>query len=330
MASIRKRGNKYQVQVRRIRQASTSKSFHELKDAKAWARLMEVKADKGDLLADPKILKQTTLAEIVRRYRDTISPRKRSCDTERLVLSAFLLHPICRRRLSELRSEDFASYRDERLTEVKPSTVRRQLAIIKHVLAVARDEWSVPIQSNPLTRLQFNGADQRRERRLRLGEQERLLVSARQCRNQLIAPIVILALETAMRRGELLAIKNEHIDISKRSLLIPESKNGRARTIPLSIPALELLNAYAAREGRLFPISPNGFRLAWERVKRRAGIVDLHFHDLRHEAISRFFERGLSIPEVALISGHRDLRMLLRYTHPFAERILKKLDGSAN
>jgi hypothetical protein len=171
MASIRKRGNKYQVQVRRIRQASTSKSFHQLKDAKAWARLMEVKADKGDLLADPKILKQTTLAEIVRRYRDTISPRKRSCDTERLVLSAFLLHPICRRRLSELRSEDFAAYRDERLREVKPSTVRRQLAIIKHVLAIARDEWSVPIQGNPLTRLQFNGADQRRERRLRLGEQ---------------------------------------------------------------------------------------------------------------------------------------------------------------
>jgi len=92
MASIRKRGNKYHVQVRRVGQASVTKSFLELRDAKAWARLMEVKADKGALLADPKILKQTTLGEILGRYRDTVSPKKRSHETERFVLSAFLLH----------------------------------------------------------------------------------------------------------------------------------------------------------------------------------------------------------------------------------------------
>jgi hypothetical protein len=89
MASIRKRGNKYHVQVRRVGQASVTKSFHELKDAKAWARLMEVKADKGIVLADPKILKHTTLGAILTKYRDTVSPQKRSRETERLVLSAF-------------------------------------------------------------------------------------------------------------------------------------------------------------------------------------------------------------------------------------------------
>jgi len=109
MASIRKRGDKYHVQVRRVGQASVTKSFRERRDAQAWARLMEVKADKGDLLADPKALKQTTLSEIIGKYRDTITPTKRSHETERLVLSAFLLHPICRRRLSELRAEDFGS-----------------------------------------------------------------------------------------------------------------------------------------------------------------------------------------------------------------------------
>ncbi len=129
-----------------------------------------------------------------------------------------------------------------------------------------------------------------------------------------------------MRRGEMLAVKKYHIDFDKRTLLIPESKNGRARTIPLSIPAVELLSKHGATDGRLFPTTANAFRLAWERVKRRAGIADLHFHDLRHEAISRFFEKGLSVPEVALISGHRDLRMLLRYTHPMSEGILRKLD----
>jgi integrase len=129
-----------------------------------------------------------------------------------------------------------------------------------------------------------------------------------------------------MRRGEILAIKKEHIDCSKRTLLIPESKNGRARTIPLSVAAVELLSAHTTNEGRLFTITANAFRLAWERVKRRAQIEGLHFHDLRHEAISRLFEKGLSVPEVALISGHRDLRMLLRYTHPMSEGILRKLD----
>ncbi len=327
MASIRKRGNKYQVQVRRVGQASTSKSFHELKDAKAWARLMEVKADKGDLLADPKILKQTTLAEIVRRYRDTISPRKRSSDTERLVLCAFLLHPICRRRLSELRSEDFAAYRDERLREVKPSTVRRQLAIIKHALEVARNEWSVPIQGNPLTKLQFNGADQRRERRLRAGELDAIIGAAQSCRNPLIRPIVLFALATGMRRGEILAVKHQHIDFAGRSLLIPETKNGHPRTIPLTSDALALLHGRSTEgQERIFPVTANAFRLAWERVKKRAKIDDLHFHDLRHEAISRFFEKGLNVPEVALISGHRDARMLFRYTHPKVETIAAKLD----
>jgi integrase len=75
----------------------------------------------------------------------------------------------------------------------------------------------------------------------------------------------------------------------------------------------------------LFPVTANAFRLAWERLRRRAGIAGLRFHDLRHEAVSRFFEKGLSMPEVASISGHRDPRMLMRYTHPKAEIIAQKL-----
>ena len=183
----------------------------------------------------------------------------------------------------------------------------------------------LPIRVNPLSKLKFGDSDQRRERRLRPGEQEALIEAAKLTRNKLVLPIVTLALETAMRRGEMLAIRKQHINLDKRTLLIPESKNGRARTIPLSIPATELLGRHLC-EGRLFPLSANAFRLAWERLKCRAGITDLHFHDLRHEAISRLFEKGLSVPEVALISGHRDLRMLLRYTHPMSEAILKKLD----
>jgi hypothetical protein len=118
-----------------------------------------------------------------------------------------------------------------------------------------------------------------------------------------------------------------NFDPAKRTLLIPESKNGSSQTIPLSISAVELLRAHPANHERFFPITANAFRPAWERVKERAGIEDLRFHDLRHEAISRFFEKSLSVPEVSLISGHRDLRMLLRYTHPMTDGILRKLDS---
>jgi len=321
MASIRKRKGKWQVQVRRKGSGAVSRTFHVLKDAQAWARHMEAQADRGELPAHPEVLRGVTLHQLVERYMDAVSPRKRTHATERVVLKAFLRHPICRRSVADVTTAHFAGYRDERLKELKPSSVRRTLVPIRNLFEVARTEWGLPIRENPLSKLKLDASD------LRPGEEDKLLNSARQCRNRFVPLIITLALETAMRRSEILAIKREHFDVTKRTLLLPQTKNGRPRTIPLSIPAIELLTKYLPSEGRMFPISANAFRLAWERVKRRAGIDDLHFHDLRHEAISRLFEKGLSVPEVALISGHRDLRMLLRYTHPMAAGILKKLDG---
>ena len=136
---------------------------------------------------------------------------------------------------------------------------------------------------------------------------------------QTLRNIIELALETAMRRGEILNIKQEHI--KGQTLLIPVTKNGHPRTIPLTKRALYILENTQLP----FPMSANAVRLAWDRLKKKGNIKDLHFHDCRHEAISRFFEKGLSIPEVTLISGHKDVRMLFRYTHLKAEDILRKL-----
>jgi integrase len=326
MATIRKRKNKWEVQIRRKGHPAVSRSFYVLKDAEEWARHIERLADRGELPADPSALRGVTLGQLVERYRDTVSPRKRTHEAERFALNAFLRHPICRRPVSDVTKAHFAGYRDERLKCIKPASVKRALVPIHNLYEVARTEWDLPIRENPLNGLKIEDSDQRRERRLRPGELEALKEAAKVTRNKLVLPIVTVALETAMRRGEILAIRKQHINFDKRTLLIPESKNGRARTIPLSIPATELLGHHLC-EGRLFPLSANAFRLAWQRLIRRAAITDLHFHDLRHEAISRLFEKGLSVPEVALISGHRDLRMLLRYTHPMSEGILKKLDG---
>jgi hypothetical protein len=128
MATIRKRGSKWQVQVRRMGCPALSRSFYVLKDAKAWARQVELQADRGELPSDPKVLRRITLGELVERYRDTVSVKKRGYDVERIVLTAFLKNPICRRALSEIRAEDFAFYRDERLKVIKASTLKRELA----------------------------------------------------------------------------------------------------------------------------------------------------------------------------------------------------------
>jgi hypothetical protein len=169
MATIRKRGRRWEVQIRRAGQRAISKSFHVRKDADAWARHMEVRADRADLPADPKALHQIRLGDLVVRYRDSVSVHKRSYDKERFFLRTFLAHPICRKRLSELRTDDFAAYRDERLKQIKPASLKRQLEPIRHLFEIARKEWGLPIRENPLNKLQLKAPDQRRVRRLRDG-----------------------------------------------------------------------------------------------------------------------------------------------------------------
>lgn len=326
MATIRKRGAKWQVQIRRVGVRPISRSFNVRKDADAWARQMEVQADRRDLPSDPKSLQRVTLGQLVERYRDMVSVRKRGYDVERIVLNAFLRHRICRKPLSEIRASDFASYRDERLMAIKASTIKRELAPLHNMFELAKDEWGLPLRENPLRKVRITSTQQRRERRLKPGELEELIVAARSCRNPVILPIILLAVETGMRRGEILSLRWEHIDHQGRSLLIPHSKNGHSRILPLTDAVAGIIAKVPIRGDRMFPLSSNAFRLSWDRLRERAGSKDLHFHDLRHEAISRFFELGLSVPEVALLSGHRDARMLFRYTHPVRTHILKKLN----
>jgi hypothetical protein len=128
MATIRKRGTKWQVQIRRVGARHVSRSFTVRRDAEAWARQMEVQVDRRDLPSDPKALQRVTLGQLVERYRDTVSVKKRGHEVERIVLNAFLRHRICRKPLSEIGASDFASYKDERLMAIKPSTLKRELA----------------------------------------------------------------------------------------------------------------------------------------------------------------------------------------------------------
>jgi len=281
---------------------------------------MEVDADRRLLKHDPRILDNTSIRDLVVRYRNTISAKKRDAKIEIDRLDRFLRLPIAKISLSAIDAADFAEYRDARLCKVSASTVNRELAPLQHMFEVAAEEWGFPLSSNPLKNVRRPRNNPARDRRLRPGEEEKLLIAASRSRASYMTPAIIIAIETSMRRGEILNIERNHLCKQFKRLKVPLTKTHRPRTLPLTERAfaavLTLLDLYESSRP-----SRNAFRLCWERTRTRAGIKDLKFHDLRHEAVSRFFESGMSMPEVAAMSGHADFRMLARYAHPTMQRL---------
>ena len=314
MGTLRRRNNKWHVQIRRKHYPSQTSTFNNKLAALRWVRNTEVKLEQNDVGLLRKDYPK--LKSLIEHYINTVSVKKRGYTAEKYHLKSLIRNKIARLPINLVTSQRLAEYRDERADKVEPSTLLRELNIIQHLFNIAIKEWGFAI-SNPCKMIAKPNGIKKRERRLN-NEEYNFLVKGNYPQ-QTLRNIIELAIETAMRRGEILNIKPEHI--KGQTLLIPITKNGDERSIPLTKRALYIL------ENTQLPLSmsANAVRLAWDRLKKKGNIKDLHFHDLRHEAISRFFEKGLSIPEVALISGHKDVRMLFRYTHLKAEDILRKL-----
>jgi integrase len=212
---------------------------------------------------------------------------------------------------------------------VRGGTVRRELAVLQHCFEIARKEWSTPLSANPVQGITLPAPSRARDQRLEVEAGQKLRAAIGSAHAWYLRPLIELAIETGMRRGELLSLAWPNVSLERRTAHLPITKNGHARTLALTPKAIAVLKALPRTEARVFPVSGNAVRLAWERLRSRAGVQGLRFHDLRHEAVSRFFEAGLSVPEVALMSGHRDTRMLMRYTHLRPEAIAEKLARAA-
>lgn len=335
MATLRFRNGKWQVQVRRLGYQARTQSFLNKTDAQRWARQIETELDRTLIPNDVRTLAKVTLAELLIRYRDTVTINRQGLVPEKKRIEVFLRQDWCAYPLAKLNARYFSAYRDDRLKCVGAGTVIRELGLLRSIFETARREWGFSSLENPLASIRKPKAPNGRERRLEPGELAGLSTACATVRSTLLLHGIHMAIETGMRRGELLAIQWKHINFDTRVLHIPVTKTGKPRSIPLTERAREILTERKAlpdADARYaFPVSANAFRLAWERCKRRAeragcvGIQGLRFHDLRHEAVSRFFEMGLNTAEVATISGHKDLRMLFRYTHLKAEDIVAKL-----
>jgi integrase len=328
MATIRKLRERWQAQVRRRGVPPRAKSFDKRADAERWARKLEAEADRSGWVADTRAAEKLTLGELLARYANEVTPTRRGAVSEKARINSIVRCPIAHRTLARLTSADIAIYRDDRLKCVAPATVVRELSTVSHAIDIAVREWGLWLPRNPVKLVRRPPVPRGRSRRLKEGEEARLLAACDGGRSPLLRPIIILAIETAMRRGELLNLRWENTDLRLGIAHLPLTKNGESRDVPLSSRAVQTLQSLRANdylEERVFPMTGNAVRQAFERLRARASASDLRFHDLRHEAITRLFEKGLNIAEVGTISGHRELRMLQKYTHLKAADLAAKL-----
>ncbi|MGS1070547.1 tyrosine-type recombinase/integrase [Burkholderia glumae] len=354
MPSIIKRSSrgttKYEAQIRKKGGVSISRTFPSRREAQVWAATIESEIVRG-VFVDRTSAERTTLADLLERYGREISPYKKGGDLEILRIQCLISDPLARIRIAALTGTHIAQYRDRRLAgdikrkPVSGSTVNRELTIISHVLTIASKEWGVHVHTNPVSQIRRPRENRARTRRLRRDEEERLLAElgpnpddvargygaggCRGCRNEYMRPIVVFAVETAMRRSEILSLHWSDVFLEERYVRLHDTKSGDARDVPLSSRAIQTLTELPTKDrcidGRVFPVSAEALKQSFVRACERAGIRDLRFHDLRHEATSRISERLDNVLELSAVTGHKTVQMLKRYYHPRATDLARKL-----
>ena len=317
----------WQALVRRRGYPQQTSTFDTKAKAATWAASIESEMGRGTFVSRAEA-EGTTLAEALGRYAVEVSSKKKSRAREASTIRSWQESVLGPRALASIRGKDIAqAVRDLEARGLAPNSIRIRLALLSHLFNTARTAWGMESLTNPvdLVKGQRPKLPGGRDRRLVGDEQTRLLTAARAYdagphAGVGIADIITWAIETAMRRGEIAAMRWDHLDRKARVLLIPETKTGTPRRVPLSTAALGVLDGLPRRiDGRVWGIRPDSISQAFERVCKAAGIEGLTFHDLRHEATSRLFEKGLNPMQVAAITGHKTLQMLKRYTHLRAE-----------
>lgn len=323
MATIYKRGKRWQAQIRRHGYPPLTRSFRTKADAERWVRDQEAEMDRGEWV-DTREAARTTLADALERYQREVIPRKKSQSQERGRVRVWLRSGLQDYALTNLRGADVARWRDDRLEDISSGTVRRDLALLSHLYTVARSEWRMEGLRDPTEPIWWPSPGQARDRRLQPDEERRL----REHAQPQFEALLTVALETGMRRGELAAMRWSDVDLRGRVVRVPDSKTGDPREVPLSRAAVAALESIPRRiDGAVWPWCAEGIGTTWKRLRRASGVDGFTFHDLRHEATSRLVESGrFSLTEVSAITGHKSMQTLRRYANHRAADLVRKLD----
>lgn len=340
MASFRKRGGAWRAEVVKqgIRKSAT---FDTKAEAVAWAAMVEADIETGKAGR----VANKTLGQLLERYRDEVSTIKRGERWERLRIDRIVTgrddtppDPIAAVPLRDLDASHFASWRDRRLRQVTPASVRREWNLLSSALNIAVNEWRW-LHENPMKTVKRPPPPEARDRRISEDEIERLLFAlgydydkTPMTQTARVGAAFLFAIETGMRAGEIVALRRGEVFKDSRYLTITGREIGAGKTaaarrdVPLSPEALRIVEQLEKIEGdTVFGItSTTVLDALFRKAKARALIEDLHFHDTRHEAITRLAKR-LDVLELARAVGHRDLRQLMTYYNETAEQLAAKL-----
>lgn len=317
MATIVRRGEKWRAIVRKRGQKTITKTFIRRAAAERWAREAEVELERTRLTGQ-----HHQLGALVRRYVTEIGAVKPWARTHKLNLLRFA-RDADGVSLAEVTPEWMVAYGRKRT--VSPATLAQDFTYLASVLRTAEAWWGIPVDwaairkgRQMLRQLRLTGKAKERERRPKPGELARIKQKART--SIPLADIIDFASITGLRVNEICRIRWDDIDENRRCVLVrarkhPRDKETNDQWVPLLGASWEAVQAQPKTDERIFPYNKESVSTAFQRARNAAGVEGLRFHDLRHDAISSMFERGYAIPEVAMVSGHKDWNQLRRYTN---------------
>ena len=337
MASIQKRGSSYRARITREGKSTLSATFPTKTEALTWASEIQAKIRLGIYQDESEItpIRKSNFEEAANHYIQTHSVYKKSSYSE-IGIIRILIKRWASLDVVELNKTHALALRDELLSLGRAgSTVNHYFNAISKIYQMLIEEWGLLV-TNPIKGLKRVPNNKGRSVRVNRDIELLLLAGCKAIDTPLLASIIEFAIQTGMRRGEVMGLSWSDVDIANRKAYLYKTKNGEPRQVPLTLRAIEVLKALPKTEDRVFPMTFDCLRSQFNRLRNHLKkgwdgyganpFNDLRFHDFRHEALSRLSDAGLNVIELSHISGHKTLAMLKRYTHPSHEAIFSKID----
>ena len=305
-----------------------SKVFDHLNEAQTWRDLQRAGSSLDldekrifEARANKREARTFTVKQALERYSEEVTPAKKGATVELTRINKAKRTALASKSFYLVTPKDVLAFMEE--IGGSDNNKRKYASLVSHLYRIAVKRWGMPVENPVSGKIEMPSNGKPRDRRL-YGNEDELLLEHLSGESKAVFE---LAIETSMRRGELLSLEVGNINLKNRTAELLDTKNGESRLVPLSSAAMKTLRPLirGKRSGNVFTITRSQLRHAWEAARTAANIPDIRLHDLRHEGTSRLFEKGLNVMEAASVTGHKTLSMLKRYTHLNPTDIAKKL-----
>ncbi len=307
-----------------------SRVFDFLDEARTWRDLQRAGSSLDldekrifEARANKREARTFTVYQALERYAIEVTPAKKGAAVELTRINKAKRTSLVSKSLYMVTPKDALAFLDE--IGGSDNNKRKYASLISHLYRIAVKRWGLAVENPVSGKIEMPSNGKPRDRRL-IGNESKLLMKHLTGEAK---SVFEFAIETAMRRGEILSLEWRNINLNPkvRKAILKDTKNGETRVVPLSSTAIRVLQEQTRGIGtsKVFKITPTRLRKDWEAARIAADIPDIRFHDMRHEAASRLFEKGLNVMEAASVTGHKTLSMLGRYVHLNPTDIAKKL-----